>query len=294
MGVVTHQITGKVYFNSWSMDVIIEGENSVRHLDLTTHNHMSFPGNSPTWPYCDTQAMSPDHPCVDDQIKEMEACKDFQPHGPNDPCTQLMPGKPSRRKSSSQASTMGMLADADECLTARRCALQPYDSNKTNCCPQQTPHHLIEASALHNVGRGPPPSVPIDPIHGYREGDAPCVCAEGATQHVGTHGQMHTFQSAGVAGAPTETLPLANGGTVTAPATTYAAAKDNAVQAMQKTFPFAGCNPDCIKSQLDAYHNQCGINDDTKIKAVQEGQTDVPAAEAAVVERTHSAYLARG
>jgi hypothetical protein len=53
MGVVTHTITGKVYFNSWSMDVKIEGENVVRTADLTTHNHMSVPGNTPPWPYVD-------------------------------------------------------------------------------------------------------------------------------------------------------------------------------------------------------------------------------------------------
>jgi len=53
-GVVTSQTGGKVYFNSWSMDVKIEGENAVRHLDLTTHNHGSVPGNSPTWPFVDT------------------------------------------------------------------------------------------------------------------------------------------------------------------------------------------------------------------------------------------------
>src|SRR5882757_4495816 len=47
-GVVTSQNMGKVYFNAWSMDVQFEGENVVRHLDLTTHNHASFPGNSPT------------------------------------------------------------------------------------------------------------------------------------------------------------------------------------------------------------------------------------------------------
>ena len=39
-GVVTHKNTGKVYFTMWSMDVKIEGENVVRMLDLTTHNHM--------------------------------------------------------------------------------------------------------------------------------------------------------------------------------------------------------------------------------------------------------------
>ena len=35
---------GKVYFNAWSMDVKVEGENVVRHLDMTTHNHGSGPG----------------------------------------------------------------------------------------------------------------------------------------------------------------------------------------------------------------------------------------------------------
>ena len=82
MGVVTHQITGKVYFTSWSMDVVIEGENAVRHLDLMTHNHMSSPGNTPTWPYTDAAAVSdPDHPCVEDQMKEAEACQEFTPYG---------------------------------------------------------------------------------------------------------------------------------------------------------------------------------------------------------------------
>lgn len=51
--VVTSKIQGKVYFNSWSMDVKFEGENVVRHLDLTTHNHASMPGGTPPWPYCD-------------------------------------------------------------------------------------------------------------------------------------------------------------------------------------------------------------------------------------------------
>ncbi len=40
MGVVTHNIQGKCYFVAWSMDVQFEGENVVRHMDMTTHNHM--------------------------------------------------------------------------------------------------------------------------------------------------------------------------------------------------------------------------------------------------------------
>lgn len=52
-GVITHKIRGKVYFNTWSMDVKFEGENVVRHLDLTTHNHASMPGSTPPVPHQD-------------------------------------------------------------------------------------------------------------------------------------------------------------------------------------------------------------------------------------------------
>ncbi len=41
MGVVTHTIQGKTQYSSWSMDVLIEGYNVLRQLDLTTHNHGS-------------------------------------------------------------------------------------------------------------------------------------------------------------------------------------------------------------------------------------------------------------
>lgn len=44
-GVLTGVNRGKVYFNAWSMDVKVEGENVVRHLDLTTHNHNPSVGN---------------------------------------------------------------------------------------------------------------------------------------------------------------------------------------------------------------------------------------------------------
>lgn len=60
-GVVTHKNTGKVFFTMWSMDVKIEGENVVRMMDMTTHNHGSQPGNTPPWPYTDAIA-PPDVP----------------------------------------------------------------------------------------------------------------------------------------------------------------------------------------------------------------------------------------
>ena len=61
-GVVTHKNTGKVYFTMWSMDVKIEGENVVRMMDLTTHNHAgSLPGNTAPWPYTDAVAVGAAH-----------------------------------------------------------------------------------------------------------------------------------------------------------------------------------------------------------------------------------------
>lgn len=50
MGVVSHNITGKVYFVAWSMDVKVEGQNVCRNLDLTSSNHSSPNGNTPPVP----------------------------------------------------------------------------------------------------------------------------------------------------------------------------------------------------------------------------------------------------
>ena len=54
-GVITSKNTGKVYFNAWSMDVKFEGENVDRHLDLTTNNHASMPGDTPPFPFTASQ-----------------------------------------------------------------------------------------------------------------------------------------------------------------------------------------------------------------------------------------------
>lgn len=54
--VVTHQITGKTYFQAWSMDVRFEGRNVCRHLDITTSNHAS--GGTTTGPVVTTEAQT--------------------------------------------------------------------------------------------------------------------------------------------------------------------------------------------------------------------------------------------
>lgn len=83
-GVITSKIKGKVYFNVWSMDVLVEGENVPRHLDLTTHNHASPPGQTPPMP--EMEGMAPPAPpedCSEAQAKypvmshteQQKACK---------------------------------------------------------------------------------------------------------------------------------------------------------------------------------------------------------------------------
>jgi len=100
----------------------------------------------------------------------------------------------------------------------------------------------------------------------------------------------------GWANAPSEELPVNGGGKVYAPATTYGEAKENAVKAIRKTFPESACDEKCIKHQLDYYHKRQGMNDDTKIKAVQTGDfkaSDVSAAESLAIARTDAIH-ARG
>ena len=70
------------------MSVIVEGENVVRHLDLTTHNHASQIGNeSVPWPYVSRMSVSgdlPKKPCASDcpkapTEKEYEAIRKKTP-----------------------------------------------------------------------------------------------------------------------------------------------------------------------------------------------------------------------
>lgn len=56
--VVTHQITGKTCFQSWSMDVKFEGKNVCRHIDMTTSNHGSAPPATPPAPSAETQTLA--------------------------------------------------------------------------------------------------------------------------------------------------------------------------------------------------------------------------------------------
>jgi hypothetical protein len=69
---VTAQVKGKAYFQSFAMNVMIEGEPAVRHLDLVTHNHAGpQPPNTPPTPWLSTMNVPapPPESVVSDQQK---------------------------------------------------------------------------------------------------------------------------------------------------------------------------------------------------------------------------------
>lgn len=241
-GVVTSKIKGKVYFTSWSMNVKFESKNVVRHMDLTTHNHASFPGNTPAWPYLDQMAGGPPGPGCDEERKEVK-----------DNCS-----------GDHKADCAN-----DKCQRAKKCMLVPHTpratENQTGCCDGETPHHLIEVHCFTESG-GRNSKKRVKGFESYDDTRAPCVCVVGS-RYENTHGQMHAIQNTAEKGAMDAGGPRSQMGGKDG-AWNYGAAKLNAVQAHQTTFPTSGkdgkpCREGCLKAQMDNYHKGVGVTDDS-------------------------------
>ncbi len=59
-GILTQVTQGKAYFQTFSMNVMIENQPAVRHLDLVTNNHAAkMAGNTPPVPWMSTMEPSP-------------------------------------------------------------------------------------------------------------------------------------------------------------------------------------------------------------------------------------------
>lgn len=192
-GVITSKNTGKVFFESWSMDVKIEGQNAVRHLDMTTNNHASTPGDTPPWVYTDAMATLGDFSeCEADKRKIEDNCKKDDKEGLAEQCPGMLSSSVSQQRSqyqtggeqsrTVQAGTQATSdAEGSDCVKAMRCFLRPYSRDlkgKSGCCPGQSPHHIPPFGMVKNL-----------PNHSH--GSALCVCMEGASQHVGSHGENH-------------------------------------------------------------------------------------------------------
>lgn len=236
-GMINSKNTGKVYFLAWSMDVKVEGENVVRNLDMTTHNHACSPANGAV-PMVHTAATAMAEnfdSCGDDATKIKDNCsedgKDQCPGALAKTVTEQregykkIEGGPSRTERAGNKATAD--AQASACVKAMRCMLRPYSPTKNNpgCCPGQSPHHI-------------PPKSMMDGIDNYSESSALCVCLEGASQHVGSHGKNHAAIDH-LANQP----GVLNNGKCSLGKYNQVCAKAVAAQ--------CGCNAQCIEDQLN-------------------------------------------
>ena len=264
-GIVTSKITGKVYFNSWSMDVIVEGENVVRHLDLTTHNHASFPGNSPTWPYLDEAAFSGSGPCKDVATKVQEGCIGSE-ESPKNLVAFTKAGKVKRAQSISAMCEEGSCKEAMSCvLTAK---------SPSNCCPNEagetpTPHHIVPASQFKMPGKGGA-SIPLTSGGTYSYSKAPCLCVDGNSHSVGLHGEIHK--------ATNKLTRAANGVDFgkTIPSDkrwSVGTAESTGAQAVEQE---TGCPKACTESQLRTGHDAMGIKATDQVRPTTAGGEEPP------------------
>jgi hypothetical protein len=272
-GVVTSKNMGKVYFTMWSMDVKAEGENVVRHFDMTTHNHASQGPNSPPMIHIDELAIALPESC-------RESVENFDRECSKPGAYNVNRSAPTARKP--RGKTKQVDSCSDECRKAQKCLLIPKKHDKKWCCPetegpidpsdtQRTGHHLIEDQWVKQNPNFPwyhtdrasapaetliPPATPgrnaaTDPPAGGVN-DAPTVCANTARTPGTPHRELHDVQgvfleqfqdggSRAVAGQPSNGF-------------NYGQAKQSAVMAHTAAFPDSNCKQACVEAQLDAFY----------------------------------------
>lgn len=253
-GIVTSKNMGKVYFTMWSMDVKVEGENVVRMMDMTTHNHASEGPNAPPIAYFDEVAVVLPEVCREQAKKTNEACADATK-------------RPKKKKKPDG------LNCSPRCAAQQKCILIPKKDDKKACChPDTTGHHMIEDHWIkgnpqfdwYRSNRGSSTfaaqSLRIsstDRAAGVRTvNDAPCVCGpESRTE--GAHQEMHNVQAA----FEESHMP---GGARHDPSHpswgfSYGKAKNATLNAHDAAYSSEGppedaCDRACLEAQLDAFY----------------------------------------
>jgi Domain of unknown function (DUF4150) len=227
-GVITSKNMGKVYFTMWSMDVKVEGENVVRMMDMTTHNHGSMGPNTPPWMYLDEMKVPPlDHPCHNDIVAAQSECK--------------------KAKSDAKGHKN---CKGTKCAEKMECILVPKKMDKEMCCkPDNTGHHLVEDHWIAPGGKLMPDFAhlaekkngryvkPYGPYEG-----APTMCVN-RSRYTKKHGIAHGT------GAVHEADFIGK-------KFTYGKAKKIALEAHEDANPSANCSPKCVESQLDGFYGK--------------------------------------
>lgn len=232
--VVTSKIKGKVYFTSWSMDVKVEGENAVRHMDMTTHNHASTPGGTPPWMHVDEMAQAAQEACEDEIDQAGQACKGKK----QDNC-------------------------GPKCKAAQKCLLVPKGTDKQRCCsdsapgspPETTGHHMIEDHWVKGNASFPAYGAGGSSSAQYKA--APTVCVNRYRSNGTPHREMHdvqgTFEESYL---PADPPKYPDPGARAGKTMTYGDAKNASINAHETTFGDPPCSRKCLEAQMDAFYGE--------------------------------------
>ena len=234
-GVITSKITGKVYFASWSDDVKIEGQNVVRHLDLTTHNHACVNANEAApWTYIDSMVPPPkDHICHADIVAAQEECKN------------------AKKDCKGRKNCKGT-----NCAEKMECILPPKGKDKEMCCkPNNTGDHLIEDHWIRPGGKLLDDFSFLEEKEGGPYKGAPTMCVN-RSRFRGKHGIAHGVRGVFEYAIKGELFDLGK-------------AKKIAIKSHKKANPHAKCSKGCVESQLDSFY---GKDDSKKCQASNHKQ----------------------
>jgi hypothetical protein len=248
------------------MDVKVEGENVVRHLDMTTHNHASVPPNSLVTVYQDMLAALP---------AECATVKtEFETH-----CA------------SATVDGKKVNGCSQQCKDAQKCVLVPKKKDKEYCCgtntktEERTGDHLVEVSCftqpggragmsgmgvtrsvlarLSSAGTSVDLSTPLStalPLDSqfehYDQEEAPTACV-GENHSNPVHHRMQTLRDRAKRQRMRQNWndPLDSWGPNPQKDNSYATLGEtieDGARAHQQVFP--QCDEECTKKQLVAYH----------------------------------------
>jgi Domain of unknown function (DUF4150) len=238
-GVITSVNMGKVYFNAWSMDVRVEGENVVRNMDITTHNHNPPPGQTPPMVYFDAVAIAVPELCREQADEVNKACK-------------------GATKRPQKLTKKGNLTDdgldcTPECRAKQKCIYVPKGKDKQACCsPDTTGDHQIEDHWIWEVKNEKlmPDMAHLEKKPGGPYNGAPTLCTN-ASRFTGIHGVGH-----GTRGVLEDAEILKPG------KFSYKRGKeismegqaDQCAEAKNETGVDPSCAKGCAEAQLDAFY----------------------------------------
>jgi hypothetical protein len=276
------------------MDVKVEGENVVRNLDMTTHNHASTPANGAA-PMVHTAAVALGKvkACAS-EAQEIEKKCTGEPKP--DPCPAIL-GVPIKAGSESgvgkikasfkarglsaaamkevkpqvklarASTTVAEKSDKAACTRAMRCLLRPYGEEKDGvkgCCPGQTPHHIPPWSTTKSVSG-----------NNVKHDNALCICLEGAGHSIGSHGKHHhginftLQQMSSTPGTGVVKSTNSSGHTIfSAPLKQHVAASAAVTEAQN------GCSKECIEEQLNKQYGDEALKKSATHNASTTGGTE--------------------